>query len=242
MQHDSLTIQNYEGNPIAFDFTDKHRLVNLSNMAKPFGKQPSDFTRQKHAQLFINELEKQSGDSPTGKDSAWLIHKVSVLVKSHGGTNPGTWGHELLALKFAGWLSPAFELWMMERIRKMLIQGSGTNKADTLPLLLFEDPPRHIEGEYMEAQRLAHGLSAVAGSGARLANRLGVSGGTLNSLLNGKYHYVRTPMLARLLPALRHLDRHGFGYDTELVELLMKVEDTEVRTQLFVKLKKTAIL
>lgn len=35
----------------------------------------------------------------------------------------GTWMHEKLALKFASWLSPAFELWVYDKIQELLTTG-----------------------------------------------------------------------------------------------------------------------
>jgi len=37
--------------------------------------------------------------------------------------NPGTWMNQKLALKFAGWLSPEFELWVYDRIEELLTTG-----------------------------------------------------------------------------------------------------------------------
>ena len=255
MQHRKVSIQSYEGHPIAFDFTKSRRLINLSNMAKSFGKQPSDFTRQQHTKRFIEELKKQSGKSP-------------IEIK-RGGKNPGTWGHELLALKFAGWLAPKFELWMMERIRELLAAPKPVPAQPTIELgkrmdaapaptqLTFElmeaapyeaGKPQGLmpEGaalaEYEEARQLCIRLASIMGSLSRLSVRLGVSAATLSQLKNRRFGYVHPPILAKLLTAMRHIDRHGFGYDTEMVELLMQVKDDKVRTRLFAKLKNNAAL
>lgn len=219
-----VTIQKYEGNPIAFNFTEDHRLINLSQMAKPFGREPANFLRTKTAKAFIKQLS-QSVNLQTGR----------LVIRQNGGKNPGTWGHELLALKFAGWLSPAFELWMMERIRELLTAQPSAGTQLQMPILLSDHT------EYQEAQRLCVKLSAVAGSTAALSIRLGVSNATLSCLKNGKFERVATPMLARLLTAMRHLDRHGFAYDNETVELLMLVKNDRVRSRLFAKLKTAAL-
>lgn len=46
-----------------------------------------------------------------------------IVKVVHGGDNAGTWMHEKLALKFAAWLSPRFEVWVFDRIQELLLQG-----------------------------------------------------------------------------------------------------------------------
>ena len=51
--------------------------------------------------------------------------KREVLRVVQGGTPElqGTWMDEKLALKFAAWLSPYFELWVYDRIEELLLTG-----------------------------------------------------------------------------------------------------------------------
>jgi hypothetical protein len=44
----------------------------------------------------------------------------------------GTWMDEKLALKFAAWLSPAFELWVYDKIQELLTTGK-TELKETAP-------------------------------------------------------------------------------------------------------------
>lgn len=86
-------------------------MINATEMLKVFPKKRmNDFTNSKQTQAFIEVLE--------GKT------EIPVLVVNHGGKHPGTWMHETLALKFAAWLSPDFELWVYERIKELLATGS----------------------------------------------------------------------------------------------------------------------
>ena len=50
---------------------------------------------------------------------------MKVLRIVQGGTPSlqGTWMDEKLALKFAAWLSPVFELWVYDRIEELLLTG-----------------------------------------------------------------------------------------------------------------------
>lgn len=48
----------------------------------------------------------------------------------------GTWMDEKLALKFAAWLSPRFELWVYDRIYELLTTGqTKLEKTKTLPVI-----------------------------------------------------------------------------------------------------------
>ncbi len=82
-------------------------MVNATQMAKPFGKQPSDWTRQKSSKDFIDAL-----------CIARRIPRPSDLLKVTNGDNGGTWMHEDVAIEFARWLSPAFAIWCNDRYSK----------------------------------------------------------------------------------------------------------------------------
>ena len=59
-------------------------------------KRPSDWLRRKTTQALITELTGQVVNSP--------------LDSMHGGERAGTYVHELLAVSYAAWISPAFQL------------------------------------------------------------------------------------------------------------------------------------
>ena len=114
----SLTNQEYNGELIAFDFQSQNKLINATQMARPFGKNVADFLRLNNTKKFVTALESRYGNSHNGKRA--------VLEVVQGGTpeRQGTWMDELLAIKFAGWLHHDFEIWMYERIRELLLKGS----------------------------------------------------------------------------------------------------------------------
>lgn len=74
----------------------------------------------------LNALHKASGGDNAKRPSLWLANKQArelidelsknsclgqQVVKSvRGGTNPGTFAHELLAVEYAGWISASFRL------------------------------------------------------------------------------------------------------------------------------------
>ncbi|ECC4541347.1 DNA-binding protein [Salmonella enterica] len=74
----------------------------------------------------LNSLHRASGGDNRKRPSLWLTNKQAqelieelsrnsclgqeVIKTLKGGINPGTFAHELLAVEYAGWISPAFRL------------------------------------------------------------------------------------------------------------------------------------
>lgn len=88
-------------------------MVNATHMAAIFGKQVGDFTRNENTQNFINEALKNENSRFLG------IENKSDLIDAK--QKSGTWMHRVLALKFAAWLDPAFELWVFSTIDKIIL-------------------------------------------------------------------------------------------------------------------------
>ncbi|MFP9228794.1 phage antirepressor KilAC domain-containing protein [Pectobacterium cacticida] len=82
--------------------TDAEGRFNLNSLHRASeageSKEPNKWLRNKQAQELIDEL---SANLSVG-------HEVVKTVK--GGMAPGTFAHELLAVEYAGWISPAFRL------------------------------------------------------------------------------------------------------------------------------------
>lgn len=111
-------VYNYNGVDITFEHENKDVMVNATQMAKAFKKLPADFLRLDQTKAFIEAFINQYG-----------ISHSDVVQVVNGGYNPGTWMNKKLALKFASWLSPKFELWVYDRIDELLTNGaSGINE------------------------------------------------------------------------------------------------------------------
>ncbi|MEN0052007.1 MAG: KilA-N domain-containing protein, partial [Bacteroidota bacterium] len=124
----------YQGQYISFEFTDLSKMVNATQMAKPFkGKLVADFLRLKTTKEYILLLEERYGDSHIADSQ--LNREVLRVIKG-GLKNQGTWMDEKLALKFAAWLSPRFELWVYDRIYELLTTGqTQLEKTKSLPVI-----------------------------------------------------------------------------------------------------------
>lgn len=110
----AIKIFSYNGSPISFD-NGETRMVNATEMAKPFGKRVNDWFALTSTKEFMNVLE--------------TTRNNGSLVKTVEGRNGGTWMHEDVALEFARWLSPAFSIWCNDRIKELIVNGSVSFRA-----------------------------------------------------------------------------------------------------------------
>lgn len=116
-------IHNYGNNPITFALAKNNSMmVNATEMAKAFGKYPKDFLILESTKAFINEaLNKENSPFILGEQEEDI---VTSRQKS------GTWMHRVLALKFAAWLNPKFELWVYGTIERILF-GKHVERDDS---------------------------------------------------------------------------------------------------------------
>ena len=103
----------FNNNEITFDLTrDNGMMINATEMAKVFGRQASKFLENEGTRLFIESCLKK-------QNSAFLnVNSEDELYVSK--QSSGTWMHRILALKFAAWLDPDFEVWVYSTIEDLL--------------------------------------------------------------------------------------------------------------------------
>ncbi len=107
-------ILKYEWNNelIEFELVNGNVMVNATQMAKQFNAQVVAFTRNEETKKFISACLKS-------ENSHFIsIEKEEDLIISR--QKSGTWMHRILALKFAAWLDPDFELWVYSTIDRIL--------------------------------------------------------------------------------------------------------------------------
>lgn len=59
---------DYQGHPISFEFDDGNKMINGTQMAKPFGKLVADFLRLKGTKEYLTLLEIRYGNSHNEKE------------------------------------------------------------------------------------------------------------------------------------------------------------------------------
>ncbi|MEZ4851622.1 MAG: KilA-N domain-containing protein [Bacteroidia bacterium] len=110
-QMSDITKFDYEGKTISFEFSDGNKMINATEMARPFkGKIVGNFLRSQQTKDYISFLESRYSKMSIGQNS--LKREVLRVVKGGEPGLQGTWMDEKLALKFAAWLSVEFELWV----------------------------------------------------------------------------------------------------------------------------------
>lgn len=113
-QSNHLEVLDYtfNGEAIHFQLFGENIMVNATEMGKIFGKPPKFFLKNDNTKSFIEECLR-------GENSHLLgVQNEEDLVRVEHGN--GTWMHRILALKFAGWLDPKFELWVWLTIDHIL--------------------------------------------------------------------------------------------------------------------------
>ncbi|HAK9055136.1 TPA: DNA-binding protein [Salmonella enterica] len=133
--------------------TDEEGRFNLNALHKASGlgtsKAPSQWLRTQSAQSLIAELEKET---------------VQICIVSAEGRNGGTFTHELLAVEYAGWISPAFRLKVNQtfidfRTGKLAPVGRELSRMDILQLAIEAEHERmRLEGENQRLEQEKAGL------------------------------------------------------------------------------------
>ena len=114
-----VTKFDYGGQTISFEFADGNKMINATEMARPFRKQIGHCLALQGTRDYIFLLESRYRDSDIGG----MAREVLRVIKGGVPELQGTWMDEKLALKFAAWLSPEFELWVYDRIQELITTG-----------------------------------------------------------------------------------------------------------------------
>lgn len=140
-------IFQYNGSPITFQKGDSV-MVNATQMAKSFGKEPKFWLMNQSTTDYLNELSKVRN-----------LTLTDLVQVTKGGNNPGTWMHEDVALEFARWLSPAFAIWCNDRIKELLQYGMTATQPTLEQMInnpdLVISLATQLKSEREEKQRLA---------------------------------------------------------------------------------------
>lgn len=137
MSEKNLIIQ-YQGNKIGLYSDDRHDYINLTEMAVANGNRKSirKWMNTKQTLLFLCAWEGKNNPKFTGAEKVpsllekvkkselyiqdWIEQTNAIGIFSRvRGADPGTWAHMDIAIKFAGWLSPEFELYLIEEIQRL---------------------------------------------------------------------------------------------------------------------------
>ena len=99
-------------------------LVCLTDMAKPFSKLVTGWTRLDSTQAYLEAL------------SADMQISITLLIET---SDAGTFAHPEVAIAFAQWLSPEFHVWCIRHLRTLMETGSTQLKPVEQPKLMPYD-------------------------------------------------------------------------------------------------------
>ncbi|MCC3720540.1 KilA-N domain-containing protein [Rouxiella badensis] len=95
-------------------------------------QRPSQFLRSAQVKRFLKALK-----SKVQKSTLEQIQPLNVI---RGGDNPGVWGVELLAIRYAAWINPVFEISVYETFREAVLNGIGNmTRLNRLDLLIANE-------------------------------------------------------------------------------------------------------
>jgi hypothetical protein len=103
----------YDNNEISFqpDFG-KNLMINATEMANIFGKEVTHFLQNEGTHKFIDACL-----NTRNSEYLNLKSREDLVV---GRQKTGTWMHRILAIKFAAWLNPDFEVWVYSTIEDLI--------------------------------------------------------------------------------------------------------------------------
>lgn len=144
---------------VTFEMNEKTLMVNATEMAKIFDAEIAHFMQNQGTKKYIEACLNT-------RNSEYLNVKTEAdLFISRQKT--GTWMHRVLALKFAAWLDPNFEVWVFRLIDKLLFadyhalkqsvkkSGSRRNKIDKLKNDLRTSSEDFVKLEELESEEKA---------------------------------------------------------------------------------------
>lgn len=132
MKNSEIIVFNQDNidHKITFENRNGQVMINATQLAKPFNKLVGNFLRLDGTKNLISELKTHYSEVNNGK--------FDILYTIQGGNEKnkqGTWMCEELALKFAAWLSPSFDMWVQIHIKRLIKTGkTSLNDNGILPI------------------------------------------------------------------------------------------------------------
>jgi hypothetical protein len=95
-------------------------------------QRPNKFIRSASVKRFVAALDARG-------QNCRLEQKQSLKV-INGGSDSGVWASELLAIRYAAWIKPEFEIQVYEKFRAAVLDGIGhMNRLNRLDLLIASE-------------------------------------------------------------------------------------------------------
>ena len=134
---------NLSYNGKSFNQRESDNYVNLGQLCATHGKRFSNWYRLNSSAEYLYAL----AETLTQKDTQIITPENLVIadVDAIGG-NAGTWGHPLVAIEVARWISPGFGVWCNQHIKVLIESGTTSiNQPAPQPQLPQRDAIAYIE-------------------------------------------------------------------------------------------------
>lgn len=112
-------------------------MVNATQMAKIFNKDLFQFTKSDATKDFIKSCLK-----PANAGLLSVKTEDNLIISKQ---KSGTWMHRVLALKFAAWLDPDFEVWVFYTIDKLINQYFREQRDAMIEKLRIKAKKEHVK-------------------------------------------------------------------------------------------------
>ena len=127
----------YQDTEIHFLFLkNENIMINATDMAKAFDKLTADFLRLDSTKKYINSY------LCYGKS-----HNINIEDIINVNKKLGTFMIRPLALKFAAWLDPDFELWIFDLIDNLLFKNYNIHRQKTIDIQTTKKELQNYEAE-----------------------------------------------------------------------------------------------
>ncbi|PHM54521.1 KilA-N domain-containing protein [Xenorhabdus sp. KK7.4] len=149
--------------------TDSEGRFNLNALHKASGgdahKKPSQWLRRNETQALIAELESNSLKNIQSVNLHPARKSINIV---NGGNNQGTFAHELLAVEYAGWISPKFRL----QVNQTFIDYRAGKLTPTEPEKSKSGLPeyRFAKAEQLKSVALEKNIASIERLNALLPN------------------------------------------------------------------------
>ncbi|WJM80440.1 KilA-N domain-containing protein [Pectobacterium brasiliense] len=133
MQHPTVAVN---GVSVRVDEEGRYSLNDLhiaavSNGQATESQGPSQFLRSKKVRAFVETLSRMQ---------KCTLEQNQPLKVINGGVSQGVWAHELIAIRYAAWINPEFEIRVYSTFRDAILDGlSAMNRLNRLDLLIANE-------------------------------------------------------------------------------------------------------
>ena len=157
---EKFEIELKNGNAVALDMSifeiDKDKgLVHLTKIAKACGREAKEWIKLESTKAYLNACKSRREESS-------LVDFLTVT----NGIDVGTWGSRRVAIKFAQWISPDFEVWCTDILDELFQKGTVSLNNFNVPQTKLEALLLAVEQEKIimqQAVELEHKTQVISG-------------------------------------------------------------------------------